>query len=701
MRTNRLIKRIARRFGGFRRDQRGNVAMIVGFAIIPLVGALGLATDTARGYLVKARLSQALDTAALAGAKVFYSTTRDADVKKYFQANYPSTSAPVFDTPYQSNFLQSTVTLATPVITGTTASPGLQLHASATIPTTFMRVLGFQNVTVQATAEAKKALSGLDFVISLDMSGSMAGTKITAARDAAVSLLDSLWGNNTTSPQITIDGVTYNLINGGFVPWNSKVRVQVQTGATTLAAMTPVTQVTIPGGFTNPVTGQSQSVIYYAGTTPVPLLMDPRDTSSGGQLPGGWSGCIYARYLGGENPSNKPTPAATEANYDDNTDDADTVQGAVTVTDYAGNRHYWYGYEPMAVKDSEPQSGSWSRTDAGDTTSPYSRWSETTTWKSKQCYNAYVNDGDSNPANWATATDAANNVNFDQPREPFTDSNGNGTWNTGEPYTDTNGNGVWDDVGGVKNGVPLGSPHKFSRPKGATGVPNFKSLPSSTYSGAFHFVDVTKPYALPSNFGTNPGSNDCTACLSRGIVPLQQSKSTLTTILNGITSTSPTGNTNIEQGLYWAWEVLMPGEPFNQAVVSTPFPRTRAIILLTDGEQVGGNGDAYKGAFGLDTPAGNGVDTHHGTITVNGASVPNNLDNRAAQVAFNIRAQGIKLYVIGYDLAGNTHALTFLQSIASPPDQNGQYFFDAPNPSDLAGVFAQIAASLSNLRLSM
>src|SRR5262249_14462399 len=279
---------IIRKLGGFRRDQRGNVAVIVGASIIPLIGALGLATDTARGYLVKARLSQALDTAALAGAKVYYSTTRDNDIKQFFAANFPSPALPVYDTPYQASFMEATVTLATPVQTGTTASPGLRLSGSATIPTTFMRVLGFQNVTVQAQAEAKKALSGLDFVISLDMSGPMAGTKITAARDAAVSLLDALWGTNATSPQITIDGVTYNLINGGFVPWNSKTRVQVQTGATTLASMTPVTTVTVPGGFTNPVTGQSQSVIYYAGTTPVPLLMDPRDTSSGGQLPGGW-----------------------------------------------------------------------------------------------------------------------------------------------------------------------------------------------------------------------------------------------------------------------------------------------------------------------------------------------------------------------------------------------------------------------------
>lgn len=29
--------------------------------------------------------------------------------------------------------------------------------------------------------------------------------------------------------------------------------------------------------------------------------------------------------------------------------------------------------------------------------------------------------------------------------EPYTDTNGNGVWNTGEPYTDINGNGQWDE----------------------------------------------------------------------------------------------------------------------------------------------------------------------------------------------------------------------------------------------------------------
>src|SRR5215467_15781609 len=127
MRTNRLIRRIIRKLGGFRRDQHGNVAIIVGAAIIPLIGALGLATDTARGYLVKARLSQALDAAALAGGKVYFSTQRDADIKKYFAANFPSASLPVYNTPYNATFMNAKVVLSSPVNGGVTGKENLTL----------------------------------------------------------------------------------------------------------------------------------------------------------------------------------------------------------------------------------------------------------------------------------------------------------------------------------------------------------------------------------------------------------------------------------------------------------------------------------------------------------------------------------------------------------------------------------------------
>jgi len=201
--------------------------------------------------------------------------------------------------------------------------------------------------------------------------------------------------------------------------------------------------------------------------------------------------------------------------------------------------------------------------------------------------------------------------------------------------------------------------------------------------------------------GSNPASaSDCTPCLSRRIIPLQTNKATLVNLLNSITDTDPDGTTNIVQGLAWAWEVLMPGVPFTEAVPTVPFPRTRAIVLLTDGEHQGGNGDAYMGRFGSGTGAGTTTNAAHGMITVGGTSVNNNLNNRLKLLAEHVRAEGIKLYVIGFDLAGNTTALNLLQAIATPEDGKGPYFYNAPTAADLQVAFRRIAASLSKLRIS-
>ncbi|MDH3234898.1 MAG: pilus assembly protein TadG-related protein, partial [Alphaproteobacteria bacterium] len=56
-----------------------------------MVGFIGLGTDAARGYLVKARLSQALDAAGLAGAQnATDNTLLQQDILMFFNSNYPS-----------------------------------------------------------------------------------------------------------------------------------------------------------------------------------------------------------------------------------------------------------------------------------------------------------------------------------------------------------------------------------------------------------------------------------------------------------------------------------------------------------------------------------------------------------------------------------------------------------------------------------
>jgi Mg-chelatase subunit ChlD len=197
---------------------------------------------------------------------------------------------------------------------------------------------------------------------------------------------------------------------------------------------------------------------------------------------------------------------------------------------------------------------------------------------------------------------------------------------------------------------------------------------------------------------SNPESNDCTACLIHGITPLNHVKQTITDAINALTT--PGGNTDIPQGLYWAWEVLMPGDPFNEAVASVPFPRQRAIVLLTDGEIVGGNGDAYGGRFGANTGAGTQQSATHGFMPSPpaAANTYNNLNNRLLQLAANVKAQGIKVYVIQFDNT-NPALTTLLSTVATEP--NAPYYYNAPTVAELQSAFSQIASNLSKLRLSM
>jgi Flp pilus assembly protein TadG len=61
--------RMARQIQRLRRDRSGNVAMLFGLLVIPLVAMIGLAVDFGRVYSVTSNTQAALDAAALAAAR--------------------------------------------------------------------------------------------------------------------------------------------------------------------------------------------------------------------------------------------------------------------------------------------------------------------------------------------------------------------------------------------------------------------------------------------------------------------------------------------------------------------------------------------------------------------------------------------------------------------------------------------------------
>ena len=168
-------------------DESGAAIVFMAAAVVVLVGAAGLAFDAGRGYLVNARLSQAVDAAALAGGRsltIGGGGDFNAQIIKYFEANFPD------------GFMGAQV--STPDVTVNAEGDQITVVASAVIPTTLMRVLNVADVEVSARAVVNRTVKGLEVAMVLDNSGSMSGGKMSDLKTSSKLLLDILYGDNDT-----------------------------------------------------------------------------------------------------------------------------------------------------------------------------------------------------------------------------------------------------------------------------------------------------------------------------------------------------------------------------------------------------------------------------------------------------------------------------------------------------------------------
>jgi len=146
-----------------------------------VVGLVGAAVDYSRANSIKVALQAALDATALAMAKLAPTLTQSERQTKstaYFQA--------MFTHPEAKNVT---------VTPNYTASGGAQLtlSGSASVDTSFMKVMGYSNLGIKSTATVKWGNNRLRVALALDNTGSMASAgKIDALKTATKSLLDQL-----------------------------------------------------------------------------------------------------------------------------------------------------------------------------------------------------------------------------------------------------------------------------------------------------------------------------------------------------------------------------------------------------------------------------------------------------------------------------------------------------------------------------
>ena len=195
------------------RDARGNTLAIVGAALVPLAAMIGSGVDMSRAYMAKTRLQMACDAAALAGRRVMQNDQMSSEV---------TTEATRF---FNYNFNQGQYGTAafTPAVSRP-SSGTVRVAASTTIPTTVMRMFGFNNLPLSVTCDAQLSFVNTDVMLVLDTTGSMDqyidGTKkIVSLREAVLALYDEL---SPIQTQLEANGMR---LRYGMVPYSTTVNV--------------------------------------------------------------------------------------------------------------------------------------------------------------------------------------------------------------------------------------------------------------------------------------------------------------------------------------------------------------------------------------------------------------------------------------------------------------------------------------------
>jgi len=218
-------------------SQKGFVLVYMAATLTTLLLFTGLAVDTGRAYVVKAQLTKAVDGAALSAARSLNSGTGPrTEAERVFKANFPTgylgTTA-VTDPASTPGFFALNTNASTGVNTVT-------VTASATVPTTFMRLASFTDLTVTSSGEATRRMVDLSLV--LDVSSSI-GSQWSTVRDAVRNFINAFDQNNDRMALLTFG-------NGAAV----LDQMPASRGFNKTSVINDVPS-TLPGGSTNMVEG--------------------------------------------------------------------------------------------------------------------------------------------------------------------------------------------------------------------------------------------------------------------------------------------------------------------------------------------------------------------------------------------------------------------------------------------------------------
>ena len=216
MTTLRIATWFSRKLAELKQCQRGNVAMIFGLALIPIVGLVGVAIDYSRANSAKTSLQSALDAAALMLSREVSSLSQSELNQKalaYVQANLNRTDLKGLT--------------VTPTFTNTSGGE-LKLRGQASIDTTITSILGVEQMNIADNSTIKWGNTKLRVALVLDTTGSMnSAGKMPALKTAAKNLLTQLESAASNNGDVYVSIVPFSKnvnvgksnYNAGWIDW--------------------------------------------------------------------------------------------------------------------------------------------------------------------------------------------------------------------------------------------------------------------------------------------------------------------------------------------------------------------------------------------------------------------------------------------------------------------------------------------------
>ena len=188
----------------FARDKRGNVAILFGLLIIPVLVCMGLAIDGLRALNAATTAHNALDASALAAARAMtkggLSDSEIADVaQQYFRANVEG-SGKVSYSAYG------------PLDVHTDRNTGaVTVSVDTSVETTLGQLAHIDQITMHRSATAVMGLNDIELGLMLDVTGSMnRNNKLRALKRATSDLIDTLIPEGPNADKVRIALAPYS-----------------------------------------------------------------------------------------------------------------------------------------------------------------------------------------------------------------------------------------------------------------------------------------------------------------------------------------------------------------------------------------------------------------------------------------------------------------------------------------------------------